>query len=335
MVNPPQSTVTRVLSRFFQPTFILSILHVYLLHSIQFVTPNKLTRDSLTNLNRTLEYNTPWIPKMRNTYTNYITTLKVKLHLEVLINFGDISEVQGRKITRRQLNEWLSKQDVYTSHHPILRRFARKRIITRGIDDIWDADLMDMTNLAEFNDGTSFLCIFIDIFSRQLTVIPMKNKSTNETLRAFKKAMKESQSQPETLRTDAGKEFLGSQVRDYLADREIYQQVAKNEHKANYAERVIRTLKKKIYKYLYSNKTQRYIDVLQDLVDGYNNSFHSGIKCSPSSVTKDNQHTVWIQQYMPRKGNIKPPTQFQFQVGDLVRISNIRDSFFTWVWTNI
>ena len=249
------------------------------------------------------------------------------------VAFGGVDKLwrhirsSGRKITRRQLNEWLSKQDVYTSHHPILRRFARKRIITRGIDDIWDADLMDMTNLAEFNDGTSFLCIFIDIFSRQLIVIPMKNKSTNETLRAFKKAMKESQSQPETLRTDAGKEFLGSQVRDYLADREIYQQIAKNEHKANYAERVIRTLKKKIYKYLYSNKTQRYIDVLQDLVDGYNNSFHSGIKCSPSSVTKDNQHTVWVQQYMSRKGNIKPPTQFQFQVGDLVRISNIRTPF--------
>ena len=242
----------------------------------------------------------------------------------------------GRKITRRQLNDWLSQQDVHTSHHPIVRRFARKQVITRGIDDVWDADLMDMATLAQFNDGISFIGIFIDIFSRKLYAIPMKDKSTSETLRALKQAMVQSESQPETLRSDAGKEFVGRQVKDYLADREIYQQIAKNEHKANYAERVIRTIKKRIFKYLYSKKSKRYIDVLQDLVDGYNNSYHTGIKCVPSSVTKENQHTVWVQQYIPnpqkkkkknKKKNSTKAIQFRFEVGDLVRISNIRTPF--------
>ena len=41
-------------------------------------------------------------------------------------------KLHGRNITRKELYEWLSKQDVYTSHHPILHRFARRRVITRG-----------------------------------------------------------------------------------------------------------------------------------------------------------------------------------------------------------
>ena len=237
----------------------------------------------------------------------------------------------GRKITRKQLNEWLSEQDVYTSHHPIIRRFARRQVIVRGMDDVWDVDLVDMSNLAEANDGVKFLGIFIDIFSRYLFVIPMKNKTNKETLNAVKQAMSDSRSQPETFRSDAGKEFTGKGVKEYLADREIYQQLAYNEHKANYAERVIRTLKGKIYKYLASQRTERYIDALDDLVQGYNDSYHSGIKAAPSSVNRQNQYKIWVQQYIP-----KPRSQSQqsrkhkapkFEENNLVRISNYRSPF--------
>ena len=164
-------------------------------------------------------------------------------------------KLHGRNITRKQLYEWLSKQDVYTSHHPILHHFARRTVIPRGLNDVWDVDLMDMSNLAKYNDGVTFIAIFIDIFSRYLYVKPTKNKSTKETLQAIKRMLAKSQQQPETFRSDAGKEFIGKEVKQYLVDREIYQQVTRNEKKANYAEQVIQTLKKKIYKYLYHHKT--------------------------------------------------------------------------------
>ena len=85
----------------------------------------------------------------------------------------------------------------------------------------------------------------------------MKNKSTKETLQAIKRVFAKSQQQPETFRSDAGKEFIGKEVKQYLADHEIYQQVMRNEKKANYAEQVIQTLKKFFYKYLYHHKTER------------------------------------------------------------------------------
>ena len=71
-----------------------------------------------------------------------------------------------------------------TSHHPIIHGFAR-RVFTRGLNDVWDVDLMDMSNLAKYNDGVHFVAILIDIFSRYLYVELMKNKSTKETLTAI------------------------------------------------------------------------------------------------------------------------------------------------------
>ena len=64
---------------------------------------------------------------------------------------------------------------------------------------MWDVDLMDMSNLAKYNDGVTFIAIFIDIFSRYLYVEPMKNESTKETLQAIKRVLAKSQQQPETF----------------------------------------------------------------------------------------------------------------------------------------
>ena len=84
---------------------------------------------------------------------------------------------------------------------------------------------MDMSNLAKYNDGVHFIAIFIDIFSRYLYVEPMKNKTTKEILTAIKNYFHKRRLQPETFKSDAVKEFIGKDVKEYLADHEIHQQV--------------------------------------------------------------------------------------------------------------
>ena len=244
-------------------------------------------------------------------------------------NLWRFIKLQGKDISKQQLNDWLSKQDVYTSHHPIIHRFARRRVVTRGIDDVWDADLMDMSSFAAWNDKKSFLLICIDIFSRYLYVEPLESKSTKDTLDGLKNIIRRSKRQPETFRSDAGKEFTGKLMKNFLADREIYQQVTYNEVKANYAERVIRTLKKKIYTYLKFKRGERYIDILSDLVAGYNANYHSSIKCAPNMVTKENEAEIWGEQYL-RANNTsakRKEFKFKFNLGDMVRISNSRNPF--------
>ena len=78
------------------------------------------------------------------------------------------------------------------------------------------------------------------------------------------------------------------------------------ETKANYAERVIKTIKNKIMKYLSKKETLRWIDILSDLTYGYNNSIHRSIKMSPKYAKPKNQYFLWKSQY----DNLKYPKSF-------------------------
>ena len=81
------------------------------------------------------------------------------------------------------------------------------------------------------------------------------------------------------------------------------------------AETFIRTLKSKIYKYMTSISKIVYIDKLDDIVNEYNNTYHTTIKMKPIDV-KDNTYIN-----TGKETNDKDP---KFKVGDRVRISNTK-----------
>ena len=58
-----------------------------------------------------------------------------------------------------------------------------------------------------------------------------------------------------------------------------------NEGKSVVAERFIRTLKNKIFKHMTAVSKNVYFDVLDDIVDKYNNTVHGTIKTKPNDVT--------------------------------------------------
>ena len=91
-----------------------------------------------------------------------------------------------------------------------------------------------------------------------------------------------------------------------------------NEGKSVVAERFIRTLKGKIYEYMTSISKNVYIDKLDDIVNEYNNTYHTTIKMKPIDV-KDNTYIN-----TDKDANDKDP---KFKVGDRVRISKYKNIF--------
>ena len=85
-----------------------------------------------------------------------------------------------------------------------------------------------------------------------------------------------------------------------------------NEGKCVFAERFIRTLKSKIFKHMTAISTNVYFDVLDDIVNKYNNTFHRTIKMKPIDVTS-NSYAEYNED-----SNKKDP---KFKVGDRIRIS--------------
>ena len=91
-----------------------------------------------------------------------------------------------------------------------------------------------------------------------------------------------------------------------------------NEGKSVVAERFIRTIKSKNYKYMTSISKNVYIDKLDDIVNEYNNTYHTTIKIKPIDV-KDNTYIN-----ADKDTNDNGP---KFKVGDRVKISKYKNVF--------
>ena len=72
----------------------------------------------------------------------------------------------------------------------------------------------------------------------------------------------------------------------YLKEIASISSAINSELKASVVERFNHTLKTHMWKYFTAKNTHVYIDILQDIVHGYNNSYHRGIGRAPSSVSQ-------------------------------------------------
>ena len=223
---------------------------------------------------------------------------------------------RNKRITRKQVDEFLAKQESYTLHRQARRRFKRNKTQTAGIDVDWQADLADMRSLKHWNSGYTYILICVDVLSRFGFAVPVKKKTPELVAEAFRNIIKTGR-MPWILTTDRGLEFKGKPFQEFMKSQDIQHKYATSpDVKCAIAERWIRTLKSRIWKFFTRNKTQRYIDVLPDLVSAINRSYHRVLKRSPHSVTKENQKEVWECLYEKRK-SIKP----KYKPGDKVRIS--------------
>jgi transposase InsO family protein len=234
---------------------------------------------------------------------------------------------KDKDIDSARVKSWLQSQDGYTLHKPTRKLFKRNRTIVNGIDDTFQVDLVDVSNLAESNDGFKFILSAIDVFSKYAWAIPLKNKSAAIVNIAIKSIF-DSGRIPKRIHTDQGKEFLNKTIAETLKKHNIKLYTLNSEMKASIVERFNRTLREKMWRYFSHNVTYRYIDILQDLLKNYNGSFHRSIKTSPSSVSKNNEASVWKTLYGHNKNDFSNESiNFKFQAGDHVRISTSKNTF--------
>ena len=62
-------------------------------------------------------------------------------------------------------------------YKPVTRKFQRRRVNVNGIDEIWAADLIDMQAFAKDNNGIKYLLTVIDVFSKFVWIVPLKQKT--------------------------------------------------------------------------------------------------------------------------------------------------------------
>ncbi|XP_077260479.1 uncharacterized protein LOC143896450 [Temnothorax americanus] len=102
-------------------------------------------------------------------------------------------------------------------HAPARKNFPRRRVVVRGYDDLWQADVVEMRPYSRQNAGNNYILTVIDVLSKYAWAIPLKTKSGKEVATTLRKIFREDARCPENLQTDKGKEFYNADVRKIAA----------------------------------------------------------------------------------------------------------------------
>ena len=229
-------------------------------------------------------------------------------------------------------SDW-SQQLAEELHKPITRNFRKRRVISYGVDKIWAGDLVEMPQYSKWNEGIKYLLMVIDVFSKYGWIVPLKDKKTESVSLAFDHIFKKSKRKPEKLWTDKGSEFISKHFKEFLKTHHIILYHTENEEKSSIVERWNKTMKNKMWKMFSANNNTIYWDKLDNLVDDYNNTYHSSIEMTPTEASKkENENKVFANLY----GDLiylKP----KISIGDKVRISKYKrkvfDKGYTPNWT--
>lgn len=171
------------------------------------------------------------------------------------------------------------------------------------------------TRTFKLNKGFKYGIICIDIFTKYADIELLKFKKAKPVLEATLKIFKR-MGNPESIYTDHGKEFL-SVFQKKMEELNI-KQISTMTH-ASFAERFIKTFKNKLYPYLNRLKTKTYYNIVDKIVENYNNSYHSVIKMTPREATnpknekivRANINKYYLKQKFRKRDKLK--------IGDTVR----------------
>ena len=138
-------------------------------------------------------------------------------------------------------------------HRQIIKKIKRRKVYSSFRDNICGVDLADMQSLSKYNKGIKYLLCAIDLFSKYAWVVPLKDKRGISIVNAFQKIISEGRKANKILLL---KDLLGC-------------------------------WKARFFKHMKAVSKNVYFDVLDDIVNKYNNTVHRTIKIKPIDVTSD------------------------------------------------
>ena len=216
-------------------------------------------------------------------------------------------------------------------HKRAIHKFQRRFVYSPGIDEIWTADLiiLNRKQYIKQNDGYKYILTVMDLFSRYAWVRVTKNKDKKTIADAFEDIINKSGRKCVRLWTDDGGEFYNKYFQNTLKRLKIIRYTTKGHLKAIMIERYNQTLMNKI-SYLFTERgNYRYIDDIHNIVDKYNNTYHSSIKMTPQEASKkENEGLAYYNQYNKKiRDRYLQNKKAKYKINDHVRIKRTKKHF--------
>jgi len=232
-------------------------------------------------------------------------------------------KVKQHGLTRKNVKDFLDsvevnqrfKKPVKQEYYPI---YGKER-------GYFQCDLAFLPKWKKWNNGKDVLLTIININTRKAYAYGLSSKKAGYILEAFKDFLRKADV-VNVVFSDNGSEFLNKSVQDLFKNHSIEHVTfeEENHQKLGIIERFNRTLKMMINKYMKANHTVKWIDVLNELINNYNNSYHSSIKMTPNEMTEDKEYTYILNK---RQETQEIKDNDDFDIGDTVRILKSKKTF--------
>ena len=205
----------------------------------------------------------------------------------------------------------------------VRHNFPRRKVKSFFPYEVIMADTINYVSLARANKNFKYILIAVDVFSKKAFAHPMKSLKDFDSAIAIEDLFKSLKEVPRFFVTDRGVEFYNSKVQKVIDSYGVKHYSLTGRHKACNAERLIRTIKTRLERYFYRNKTYEWLTFIDQLVKNYNATYNRSIKMAPNNVNENNRNEVFETLY-PKSTNIEPP---RLNVGDRVRLLKSRNIF--------
>ncbi|KAL3094105.1 hypothetical protein niasHT_029187 [Heterodera trifolii] len=231
-----------------------------------------------------------------------------------------------KHLRKKDVQHYLEGHRTYTLMRPRRVHFPRAKTVAAGFMTDVQVDLADFQALSRHNRGHRYLLVAVDVLSKRLFAVPLKNKRAEEMLDAFKELVEQMPMIPHRIFSDKGTEFKNKLLKEFFEEHEIEKhEPVHSTVKASVAERVIRNVKQRLYRYFAERETLNWVEVVQKIVDGINSTPSRVHGMRPIDVNFENAQKVWKRIYgRPSAQKRQKP---RFGKDDFVRMSRDKGQF--------
>ena len=234
---------------------------------------------------------------------------------------------EDKSPSRRQVADWLMQQEINQIYTPSK---GKAKEIKSSMTTPNKILAMDLVNMEKFEvRGFKYLLNCIDMSSRFIYSVALKNKTDKEVLNGFRKIFNKSKIR--AVRSDNGSEFINKNFKAFLEKNDIKQILgeAGKPQSNGMIERANATIKELIEKSIEINENFDWVKNLDKLINNINNSQHRITGFTPNEIQtafKNNNKEV-LDEAFNKELKIKKPniSKEVFEVGDLLRIKKPSD----------
>ena len=193
--------------------------------------------------------------------------------------YRKVRENGVKNVSRKDVNDWLKFQNAYTRFKPKIKPRKYLKTFVGKLADQLQLDLVDMQKYGRKNKGNNWILTGVEILCRFAFAVPVYRKNTESMTKSvyllLEKFKERFGKYPKVVQFDEEKEFYNVGVKSLLKDHDVESFSSQSNKKAAIVERFNRTLKTMMWKYFYAENTENWFDVLDKLVENYNNTKHS------------------------------------------------------------